>query len=83
MLTSDEMRRDDTSAALPTIGKTMSPMKVVETPDDATIASIALTRNSAHTATTAVDASSNMTATKGVISATSCSSDSVSVDASS
>jgi len=55
----------------------------VDTPEDATIASIALTRNSAQIATTAVDASNKMMAMSGVISATSCSSDSVSVEVSS
>ena len=73
----------NTSAALPTMGKTINPMKVVDTPEDATIASIALTRNSAQIATTAVDASNKMMAMSGVISAASCSSDSVSVEVSS
>ena len=67
------------SAALPTMGKTINPINVVETPDDATIWSIELTRNSAQTATTAVLANNNRIAMSGVISATSSgSSDSVS-----
>jgi hypothetical protein len=70
--------RGNTSAALPTMGKTINPMKVVETPEVATISSIELTRNSAQTATTAVLAKSNAIAMKGVISACSSSSDSVS-----
>src|SRR5277367_122925 len=62
---------DHTSAALPTMGKTINPINVVDTPDEATIASIELTRNSAQTATTAVLASNRPHANSGVISATS------------
>jgi hypothetical protein len=73
-----------TSAAFPTIGNMINPINVVDTPEDATIASIELTKNSAHTATTAVDASKRTTATRGVISATSWDSlDSASAEASS
>lgn len=79
VLRSENDERGKTSAALPTIGRTINPMNVVDTPEEATMASIELMRNSAQTATTAVDASSNRTETRGVISATSCSSDSVSV----
>ena len=53
------------------MGNTINPIKVVDTPDDATIASIELTRNSAQTATTAVLASNRPQANSGVISATS------------
>jgi hypothetical protein len=60
-----------TSAALPTIGRTISPMKDFETPEEATMSSIELTRNSAQTATTQVEASSKSIAVRGVISATS------------
>lgn len=78
MLWSIELERP-TSAAFPTIGKTISPMNVSDTPDDATISSMELTRNSAQTATTAVDANNSAIAKKGVISAISMgSSDSVS-----
>jgi len=62
---------DHTSAAFPTMGKTINPINVVDTPDEATIASIELTRNYAQTATTAVLASNNTHANSGVISATS------------
>jgi hypothetical protein len=58
-----------TSAALPTIGKTINPINDCDTPDDATIASIELTKNSAHTATIAVDTNNNPIAQNGVISA--------------
>ena len=61
------------------MGRTINPMNVVDTPDDATIWSIELTRNSAQTATTDVLAKSNRIAMRGVISATSIgSSDSLS-----
>jgi len=61
--------KSHTSAAFPTIGNTIRPMNVVDTPDDATIASIELTRNSAQTATIPVDKSSKAIAMRGVISA--------------
>ena len=68
--------RGGTSAAFPTIGRTIRPMKASETPDEATISSIELTRNSAQMATTAVDPSNNKTEMSGVISAYSVSSSS-------
>jgi hypothetical protein len=58
-----------TSAALPTIGRTINPINACDTPEDATIASIELTRNSAQTATIAVDTNNNPIAQNGVISA--------------
>src|SRR5204863_1870395 len=66
------------SAALPTIGKTISPMNVALRPESVVTASIAPTMNSAQTATSAVDMSKINTAVERLIFASSSPGDSAS-----